>query len=227
MKRKKIEIQESDFYIIFEEVQRNIPLEIQIHPKFKNVEEEIKSNIENKISISIKEFKPKIYQEQIYEIKEIIDKKLDKLYEKETSRMDQTKDLEIDKILPKDNIKNIKKNIFNTIDNIISKNKYSEYVKTQIQKYIKDKISKKIENIRIKVTSLSNTRKEEMKNLMAEIEINNKKIKELEAQLKENEENYKNEINDLNQKYEDEKKKYNYEYMYEKKKCVRKKCVRK
>ena len=72
MKRKKIEIQESDFYIIFEEVQRNIPLEIQIHPKFKNVEEEIKSNIENKISISIKEFKPKIYQEQIYEIKEII-----------------------------------------------------------------------------------------------------------------------------------------------------------
>ena len=154
-------------------------------------------------------------------------KSLDKLYEKETSRMDQTKDLEIDKILPKDNIKNIKKNIFNTIDNIISKNKYSEYVKTQIQKYIKDIISKKIENLRIKVTSLSNTRKEEMKNLMAEIEINNKKIKELEAQLKENEENYKNEINDLNQKYEDEKKKYNYEYMYEKKKCVRKKCVRK
>ena len=129
MKRKKIEIQESDFYIIFEEVQRNIPLEIQIHPKFKNVEEEIKSNIENKISISIKEFKPKIYQEQIYEIKEIIDKKLDKLYEKETSRMDQTKDLEIDKILPKDNIKNIKKNIFNTIDNIISKNNWTPTTK--------------------------------------------------------------------------------------------------
>ena len=204
-KNDKKEIQESDCNYILIKVKENTPFEIQNHPKFKEIEDEIESQIQTEIKEST-DFNSNIRTNQIEEIKNTITKELKNLCEEEISRMNETKDIEIDQILPKDNIKGIKKNISNEINKIICEKNYSEQVKTQTQKEINDIIESEIEKLRIKAMSLSNDRKrdEEMQKQKDEFDRLKNELDQIKDASKKNEDKYNEEIKIMKQQQQEE-----------------------